>query len=318
MFELLKNKDSRHFLIKMAVFLALVLSGSFITKFVLGHFISMPTITTNFDRNFVFILFYIGLFFLMIKDEISDLRLPKQDIPQTLIFGALTIACVLLAELLVRAIFLAFGTSELALLRLYYIEILLLCVPAVLLWISIFNIMFSKEFMQKFGNRLLITVIMFILTAIIAAVLQQNWLIFSTIVAKSASFMLGLSFNSTTYTSSYGTPMLSAGTFEVNIGAPCSGIESGSLFFFFYLAIIILDWKRLDKKTAAWIWIPGMIGMFCVNILRLYTLMLIGYLISPTLAISIYHENAGWLLFVGYIFLFWFIAYPRIIHKNKI
>ncbi|MEM4248486.1 MAG: archaeosortase/exosortase family protein, partial [Candidatus Nanoarchaeia archaeon] len=164
---------------------------------------------------------------------------------------------------------------------------------------------------------LLIIIIMFLLTAIISAVLQKNWLIFSTVVANSASFLLGLTYNSTTYTSAYGTPVLSVENFSVNIGAPCSGIESGSLFIFFYIAIVIFDWKRINRKAAAFLWIPGLFGIFCVNILRIYALMLVGHLISPALATSIFHENAGWMFFVAYIFLFWLVAYPKIIMKKQ-
>ncbi|MDD5181568.1 MAG: archaeosortase/exosortase family protein [Candidatus Nanoarchaeia archaeon] len=316
MFELLKNRDFRLFALKMAVFLLSVSFGFFLIKFILGHFVPLPVITTNFDRNIIYALFYTGLFFLMVKDEITGIKLPKHNFLQTAVFGAAAIAGVIIAELLVRAIFVASGASPVALIRLYYIEIFLLAAPAVLLWLSVFNLNFSKEFMAKFGNRLLITIIMFFLTAIISAALQQNWIIFSTAVAKGASFLLGLTFNSSSSASSYGTPVLSVGNFEVNIGAPCSGIESGSLFIFFYMAIVILDWKRINKKLAALLWIPGLIGMFCVNILRIYVLMLIGHLVSPKIAISIFHENAGWMFFVVYIFVFWYLAYPKIRKKE--
>ncbi|MEM4248485.1 MAG: hypothetical protein QXH80_04385, partial [Candidatus Nanoarchaeia archaeon] len=152
MFELLKNRDFRLFIIKFVLFLLLASFGFYVIKFALGHFVPLPVITTNFDRNIIYALFYICLFLLMIRDNIKNIKISSQKWLQTAVFGVLTFISVVAAELLVNVFFTTGGTSPAALVRLYYIEIFLLVPAALLLWLSIFNFEFSKEFIQKFGN----------------------------------------------------------------------------------------------------------------------------------------------------------------------
>ena len=316
MFNVLKEKNSRNFLIRFGIFMLAVTLGFYLIKIILGNFIPIPTISTNFDRNSVYALFFTGLFLLMIKDDLKNTESPKQNFLQTAVFGVLTILSVIMVQAVFSNIVIASSHNPADLIRLYYIGLLMMVLPSVLAWLTVFNIKFTRNFIKKFGNKAMIAVVLFLLTAIVSLMLQNNWLIFSSFIAKSTSFLLGLTFSSSTSTSIHGTPMLTLEKFTVNIGAPCSGIESASLFFFFYLAIIIFDWKTINKKLAAIAFLPGLIGMYIMNILRLYALMLIGHFISPKLAVSVFHDNAGWVIFVAYIFLFWYIVYPKINKKQ--
>lgn len=315
MFSLFKDKNTRNFFIKTGMFLLIVFAGFSVMPHILGKFITVPMISTNFDRNLIYALFYSGLFLLMIKDEIKNISLPKQNWFETVLFSTMALTSIVLVNLFLGKIVVS-SMTEVDILRLYYMGIFLHLVPAVLVWLALFGLDFSKRFIKRFGNLLLLAVVLFLLTAIFSAVFQANWVFFSTIIAKSVSLLLSLTFNSSVAKSFYGTPTLSLEGFTVNIGAPCSGIESASLFIFFYLAIVIFDWKTINRKLAAVLWIPGIIGMYLMNIIRIYLLMLVGYLISPKLAISIFHENAGWIIFVLYIFVFWYFAYPRIKKKK--
>jgi exosortase/archaeosortase family protein len=57
------------------------------------------------------------------------------------------------------------------------------------------------------------------------------------------------------------------------------------------------------------------VGLYLVNILRVYLLVLIGATISPKLAIQLFHTYAGMLLFIAYFFLFWTVFYRKISKK---
>jgi exosortase/archaeosortase family protein len=55
--------------------------------------------------------------------------------------------------------------------------------------------------------------------------------------------------------------------------------------------------------------IPSSIGLFLVNILRVYLLIVIGASISPDLALTLFHTYAGIILFIIYFLLFWLTFY---------
>lgn len=103
--------------------------------------------------------------------------------------------------------------------------------------------------------------------------------------------------------------------FAVSIDQACSGIESIFLFSALYVLIAVLDWKKFHKIKLLLLFVPALIGLFLVNILRVYILILIGVLISPQLALQLFHTYAGLVLFVIYFFLFWKVFYKKLLIK---
>ena len=104
-------------------------------------------------------------------------------------------------------------------------------------------------------------------------------------------------------------PIIDFKGFRVAIDSPCSGIESMFLFTMLYLFITCFDWKVLNKKKLAIMFIPGLLSVFALNILRIYLLILIGEGISVNLALGLFHTNASWIFFMAYFILFWGLLY---------
>jgi hypothetical protein len=105
--------------------------------------------------------------------------------------------------------------------------------------------------------------------------------------------------------------------FYVIIGEACSGVDSGIMFAGVFLFIALLDWPRLKHKLFLAMLPFGMIGMFLMNVLRVSALVVIGANYSPEFALTMFHNNAGWMLFVAYTLGFWWWAYPKV-SKGKV
>ena len=105
-------------------------------------------------------------------------------------------------------------------------------------------------------------------------------------------------------------PLLDVNGFAVSIGAPCSGIESLFLFVAFSLGIYAFDHRRLRKVPFLVVSLIGVVGIYFVNVLRIFLLILTGIYVSPAFAVGMFHTNVGWLLFVIY-----FLCYYWIIRK---
>jgi exosortase/archaeosortase family protein len=72
---------------------------------------------------------------------------------------------------------------------------------------------------------------------------------------------------------------------------------------------VVVDWKEINKKRAALLFLPALVGLFLVNVLRIYLLYLVAIHISPKLAIGLFHSYAGTVLFIIYFIVFLKIFY---------
>lgn len=132
----------------------------------------------------------------------------------------------------------------------------------------------------------------------------------SIISSEASNAIVNLLGVPSTLTSEYGNPTLTIirpdgtqATFVVDIA--CSGIYSliGFLIFAVFIAYIIRD--RLWKKTA--IFILGLPLIYLLNIIRITTILLIGYQYGEEIALEIFHLLGGWtLMFLGTILLLTF------------
>ena len=102
-----------------------------------------------------------------------------------------------------------------------------------------------------------------------------------------------------------GTPALAA-----KIYSPCSGIEGAGLFLLLFTALFIIEYKNLNKGKVLVLYLVGLIGAFIVNILRTFSIFVIGNFTSPEFAIGAFHSNVGWILFTLYFLAFVYIVYP--------
>lgn len=98
--------------------------------------------------------------------------------------------------------------------------------------------------------------------------------------------------------------IVGTGSFSVNIADTCSGIESVGLFCAMYLGLVLFNYKHLRLSRALFLIIPGLIGMYLVNLVRIYILFLVG-LIAGEVALNAFHTYLGIVFFVLYFLLLW-------------
>lgn len=177
--------------------------------------------------------------------------------------------------------------------------------------LSIFNLSFVKDFYKNFKKELGISGLLIIIYYIFTIKIKDLWFMLSSTVAYILNFLLNLFFDNVTLIQENNQdPILGVGSFIVRIGKDCSGVESIILYTSLFLVILFLDWQKLNKKKMVFLFLLGLIGVYLTNILRVFLIMIFGIMINPNFAIGLFHSNAGWILFIIYFGLFWFLGYP--------
>ncbi len=88
-----------------------------------------------------------------------------------------------------------------------------------------------------------------------------------------------------------------SGPLRVEVGAACSGVQAMALFSGI-LALFLLVERPKAARLAVWTFI-GLAGVYVTNLLRLATLMAVGYQWGSEALIQT-HEQAGWIFFVAW------------------
>ena len=204
------------------------------------------------------------------------------------------------------------------------IKIVIQLLFAAALFVGIFGVEFTKYLFKNLKKQILITVIVTIIFFILMILIQNLWTYFSGAISEILYRVFSIFFNNVTYqpyVTSFtmqegGGPLLGINNFLAIIGKPCSGIDSFLLFTGLYTLIFILDYRRLKKKVAIPLYFVGIIGMFLTNVLRILLLFIVGAYWSPSFAVGMFHNNAGWILFIGYFFVFWWAA-SKYVYKSR-
>jgi len=193
-------------------------------------------------------------------------------------------------------------------------HILFLSIFAVLA-LAVFGIPFIKDFIKNFKKEIIYILILTIIAYIAMTYVWKAWTFFSDIVTTAVYNMLKLTFsNATMRIPRY----LSLNGFGVNIAEACSGLYSMFLFICVNIIVLALEWnKKINKTKAVLMMIPGLIGVFLVNILRIYLLMLVGAFISPAFGIGLFHSYIGSLLLLIYALIYLYIFYKITPLKNN-
>lgn len=92
--------------------------------------------------------------------------------------------------------------------------------------------------------------------------------------------------------------ILGAGAFQVEVGAPCSGVEGISMVLAFGAAWLWFFRDECRFPHALLLLPAGMAAIWCANVLRISALMAIGYFGWPQVAVNGFHSQAGWIAFV--------------------
>jgi len=92
--------------------------------------------------------------------------------------------------------------------------------------------------------------------------------------------------------------VLGVGDFKVNIAAACSGYEGIGLVTAF-LSIYLWIFRSVLKFPNAWLVLPiGIASIWVLNSVRIAALISLGAHVSPEIAVTGFHSQAGWMMFL--------------------
>ena len=256
-----------------------------------------------------FFLLAIALFVIGAREKLAYIKLNKINPLHTIAYSILS-AAFFASAVYFKYFVMIFSSVYLNI----AIETILLILSGLFLGLAIFDLNYLRKILAKFNKQITLLAITVSAFYIISWLLQTKWKIFSYVVAKINYLLLSLSFSNTFYDPL--GPTLSAGGFSVIIGEPCSGVTSLVLFTFLFMLFVVFDWEKINKHYLAIAFTLGIIGMFFISILRVYLLMLVGAYISPHVALGLFHNNIGWLIFVFYFAVFTWVSYPYLIVRK--
>lgn len=138
-------------------------------------------------------------------------------------------------------------------------------------------------------------------------------------LAPQTSALLGLVGvpNSLVYHPGDGTPGLSFVTVTglpvlVYITSACSGVYSFAIFSSAFTAYVMTEQRRMTPRVVLFFAL-GVALAYVANILRMVVIVLIGYHYdnpdTGIQALLVAHSNAGWIIFLAWILLFWLLLF---------
>lgn len=263
------------------------------------------------------ILFVVIAFIIYNKDKLKNLRTYTISKKQAIIFFLIAILFLVLHYYLKYYIKsnMDYALQHNLLFAIIKLSINILFI--VFIALAVYNVAFIKDFIKEYKKSLFVFSLIGILYFIAISLFQKLWFFFSTIVTKALYFLLSLSHKNITISlANKDGPLLGVKDFIVSIGKPCSGVDSMLLFASLYAMIFVIDRDRINKKRMLLLFLPGLIGIFLFNILRVYLLMLIGIHYDAQFAVGLFHQNVGWVLFIVYFAVF-YLVFKNYLYAKK-
>jgi len=194
----------------------------------------------------------------------------------------------------------------------------LLFLMAVFLGLGIFGRKMVFDLFHEYKGQIKYLALVFFVYYFLFSFVQGLWPVFSGVVSYLAYSLFSLFYQNVSYSvdAVSGIPVLSVENFGAKIGAPCSGVESLLLFTALFMIIIAVDFKKINLKRALIAYVPAIVGVFILNVLRICLLFLVGLYISRDLAVGVFHANVGWIIFSSYFFVFLYFAYPWMVKRK--
>jgi exosortase/archaeosortase family protein len=307
-----KKKEFRHIVFKLLsfIFLFLVVTGITGPWVVLSRLL-YPFYFFIYGNLGKMVLFSVFIFYLLIRNKLHK-------IPAIQPYNHVTIMYISLSFLLIPVFFyfakiLVLQPSFFSNLPLSLFTHLLLLLVVFLPLPGVFGWKFLVDFTKQFKNEIGICIIVSLVYSVLIWQVWSLWPYLSTFVLDIEYYLFKLSFPIVIVTP---PNILTVQTFSVAVAQACSGLDSQFLFSSLYIMIAILDWKTFNKKKLIFMFFPVSLGLLLVNILRVYMLIWIGVVVSPKLALELFHTYAGMVLFIIYFILFLKFFYRWMQVKN--
>jgi archaeosortase C (PEF-CTERM variant) len=107
---------------------------------------------------------------------------------------------------------------------------------------------------------------------------------------------------------------MSTGQFgSLGISTGCAGLDSLFLFISGFVAFMLVENARLDRRIAAAL-VLGILTAYFANLLRMVIIVQAGVYWGHSAMMAV-HENAGTLIFLGWIAVFWYLMYRFVLRR---
>ncbi|MBN2459686.1 archaeosortase/exosortase family protein [Candidatus Woesearchaeota archaeon] len=311
------NKNIKQFLIKVIILVAAIFISRVIFQFPVEYFdldlLKQSELTRLFSKiDALQVTAFLAVFFgFYYKERIQKLEHPKTNMKSSVLF-VIGAEIVIALYYITRASANYYNVTGGLLLYLIQAAILFLLALAFLFFaLAVFQPSYLKKFIIEFKKELPIFAILGVVMYLVLMWWQKQWYFFSYSVSKILHGLISFLYGGLSYYEiGIDGPLVGLKDFIINIGPPCSGIDSMFLFIAFSAAIFALDHKRIKKSAFFISSAIGFLGVYLVNVIRLLLLVLAGVYISPEFSVGLFHTNAGWILFIIY-----FLAYYLVIRK---
>ncbi len=295
------SRGFKQFLVKTGIFIALFMAFIFLIGTRLYHYNILSGWKIEiWGRVGYILLFSIAGFILLYRERLLKLESFKHKIKDFLL-SALSFI------LLIGFYLFEINANKIPLTLINIILVNILGVSIfIFLFLGVYGIDFIKSFVKTFKRELIYFLIFGIITASLMNFVWSLWPYFSAVVLKLVAVLLraiGADFRIIE------PDIIIVGDFGAKIAEACSGVYSIFLFTALYLFIMLVDWKKINKKKASLLFIPAVIGAFLVNVLRVFILFLVGAYVSSEIAMGMYHSYTGMIFFLLYFAVFWLIFY---------
>ena len=124
---------------------------------------------------------------------------------------------------------------------------------------------------------------------------QEIWLPLAEMTLWSTRQLLSLFYTNVYYDDA--RTLVGANSFSVQIAPVCSGYEGMGLITVFVAVYLWLFRKELTFPRALWLLPAGIIVIWLANVVRVTALIAVGASISPDIAVTGFHSQAGWITF---------------------
>lgn len=180
--------------------------------------------------------------------------------------------------------------------------------------LAIFGLPFFKTLLKDYWKETAISVVLGTLFYFLFGWIFMLWPYLSNVVLVTVAYLLHFSFPNIVIVQ----PLtIQLPQFAITVGEYCSGIESLFLITALYVLIGCVERERIRVKHYLLLYLPLIIGMFSLNIVRVYVIILSGVWLGPEIAAKLFHTYLGMMLFMSYFFIFWNVAAPILIQVRQ-
>ncbi|MBU0667332.1 MAG: exosortase/archaeosortase family protein [Nanoarchaeota archaeon] len=185
------------------------------------------------------------------------------------------------------------------------------------LFIAVFGLKFSKFIIKNSYKELFFSTIFAYWIYGFSEFIKTKWYFFSNIVAKAIFFLFKITGFKAFINLKAEIPRVGIQGFVAGVYDVCSGVESIGFFTLAYFMLIVIHWNRIKIWKALLLYIPGVVGIFMLNVLRVYILIILGAKWSSDFALNAFHTNASMVFSIIYFLLFLSLALKFMEIKKK-